>query len=109
VGPDGSNLLKIEETGGRLTVCDTGEIHIWAPTKAHWEAAAGGVRQVEGANLKEGEVYSVRVRHQQCRTFLASGVDGVCCMVLRAVMTVVRMLGPGPTSCSPAAHMAAGT
>lgn len=76
VGPAGSRLEEIEEaTGGRIIVNDTGEVEVYAPTARQYSAAISAVKEVEGANVKEGQVYNVQVG---CRG--STVVPLKCCM-----------------------------
>jgi polyribonucleotide nucleotidyltransferase len=62
IGVSGCNLEAIEAaTGGRLSVSESGDVSIYAPTGAQWDHAATSVLEVEGGGVVEGGVYRVKV------------------------------------------------
>ncbi|GMH37037.1 hypothetical protein BSKO_04910 [Bryopsis sp. KO-2023] len=63
IGEDGETIRRIEsDSGARLIVKpDSNEIRVYAPTKAQYALAKTAILDVMGANIREGEVYNVKV------------------------------------------------
>lgn len=62
IGVEGEHIHRIMgDTGSAIIVGETGEVDIYAPTRANYDAAVYEVQDVEGAHLHEGDVVRVRV------------------------------------------------
>ena len=63
IGPKGDTIRRIEaDTGARLILKeDAKEMLIYAPTRHQYDQAETAILDVQGANIREGEVYDVKV------------------------------------------------
>lgn len=63
IGEGGETIRRIEsDSGARIIIKpDSNELRVYAPTQAQYNQAETAILDVQGANIREGEVYTVRV------------------------------------------------